>query len=175
MSTWPDQKEIKEIAKLNGSGVAIIGNRVYEASTYSPHLNSFTRQKYLLLSHYHAGVSLVEAAAKVGMELEAANDFIDSPKAIEWLERQAVKDYARQKWADGGEWLVVGDETLSGKRHLAKDQQVVFQAFGDRFCPKKVSSDSNQPQITINIDPGAVKEAFRRQEFIDAEIVKKAV
>lgn len=164
------EQEIKAMAKAKENGVAIVGNQVYEGSKYASDLLHFTRQKYLLLNHYHAGMPLQEAADKVHMELDKASEFIDSPKAVKWLEREAVKDYARQKWADGGEWVVMGDDCLEGKKHLSKDQQIVFQAFGDRFLPKSKEASQVQPKIVINIDAGAVQDAMRRQNAIDAEL-----
>lgn len=176
MSQWPDQQEVKAMAKAREHGIVILGNQVFEGSKYSPEIVHFTRQKYLLLNHYHAGLTLAEAAAKVTMDLEEAAEFIDSPKAVAWLEREALKDYTKRKWADGGEWILAGDECLQGKRHLAKDQQIVFQAFGDRFMPKsKESGDEKKTVINFNFTAEAVKEAFQRQTAIEAELVKEQI
>lgn len=173
MSQWPDHQAIKAIAKERDTNVVVIGNRVYEASEYAPDLVCNTRQKYLLLNHYHAGLPLAECASKVNMDLDKAAEFIDSPKAVAWLQREAVKDYAKQKWADGGEWVLAGDECLEGKKHLAKDQQVVFQAFGERFFPKKKeTSEGSKTVINFNFSAKDVQDAFRRQESIDAELAQ---
>lgn len=173
--TWPDQSQIKAVAKARENGIVIVGNRVYEGSKYAPQIVEFTRQKYLLLNHYHAGFALDECAAKVHMDLETASEFIDSPKAVAWLQKEALLDYKKQKWADGREWIHVGDECLEGRKHLAKDQQVVFQAFGDRFLPKSkdTGDDKGKTVINFNFTAEAVKEAFHRQSAIEAELVKE--
>lgn len=167
-----EKSELQAVAKARENGIAIVGNMVYEGSKYAPQLFHFTRQKYLLLNHYHAGISLEEAALKVNMDLEKAIEFIETPKAVEWLEKEAVLDYKKQKWADGREWISVGDECLEGRKHLSKDQQIVWQGFGERFMPKPKETHQVAPKIEINIDPRAVQEAFRRQNAIDAEVVQ---
>lgn len=165
-----DPREIKALAKANELGVAVVGNRVFEASKYSKGMTVFPTKKWLLLNHYSDEMPLSEAAQKVGMALEEAEVFIDSPMATEWLERQAVIKAKRQKWSDGGEWVVMGDECLEGKKHLAKDQQIVFQAFGDRFMPKKSGgSDEAKTVINFNFTAADVKEAFEREQSFDTE------
>ena len=170
--TAPDNREIKAVAKARENGVAIVGNQVFEGSKYAPHLYQFTRQKYLLLNHYHAGLPLEEAALKVNMDIEDAARFIDSPKAVEWLEKEAILDYKKQKWADGREWISVGDDCIEGRKHLAKDQQVIFSAFGERFAPKPRGEmgDGKRTVINFNFTPESVKEALARQNIIDAEV-----
>jgi molybdenum-dependent DNA-binding transcriptional regulator ModE len=165
-----DQHEIKALAKANELGVAVVGDRVFEVSKYSKGMTAFPTKKWLLLNHYADEMPLSEAARKVGMPLDQAADFIDSPMAVEWLERQAVIKAKRQKWSDGGEWIRLGDECLEGKKHLAKDQQIVFQAFGDRFMPK-AKSDGAESKTVINFNFTAqdVKEAFSRERSFDTE------
>lgn len=173
MSQWPTQQEVKAMAKQLDTNIVMVGNRVYEACQYTPEISPFTRQKFLLLAHYHSGISLQEAADKVNMDLTDAANFVDSPKAVEWLQKKALRDYAKQEWEDGGKWIEMGDDCLSGKKHLAKDQQIVFQAFGERFFPKKKeASEGAKTVINFNFSAEAVKEAFRRQEAIDTELAQ---
>lgn len=165
-----DEKEIKALAKSNELGIAVVGNRVFEASKYVPGLRVFPTKKWLLLAHYADEMPLNEAAEKVGMTLVQAEEFIDSPMAVSWLERQATIKAARQKWEGGGEWLLKGDECLEGKRHLAKDQQVVFMALGERFAPKPKREEEAKTVINFNFSPESVRAAIERQSAIDAEV-----
>lgn len=167
-----DVKEIKAIAKSNDLGVAIVGNQVFEASKYAPGLRVFSTKKWLFLNHYINEMPLSEAAEKVGMTLEQAQEFVSSPLAVKWLERQSVVRAARQKWEGGGEWWVVGDECLDGKKHLSKDQQIVFQAFGDRVAVKP-RGDTEQVKTVINFNFTAqdVREAMKREQTFDTEEV----
>lgn len=151
--------------------VVCVGNMVYEGSSFAPEVVSFTRQKYLFLNHFHSGMSLVEAAVKVGLEPADAEAFVQTPKAVEWLQKRAIRDYIRQEWADGGKWIEMGDKVLNGERKLSKDQQVVYMAFADRFFPK-AKTDGADKSVTINFNFTAddVKEAFNREQAFEAEI-----
>lgn len=165
-----DQREIKAIAKSNELGVAVVGNRVFEVSKYGHGLRVFPAKKWLLLNHYASEIPLDECARKVGMTLEQAEEFVGSPMAVEWLERQAVVQAKRQKWEGGGEWVLMGDECLEGRKHLSKDQQIVFQAFGDRFMPKaRPDTESNKTTINFNFTMADVKEAFDRERAYDTQ------
>jgi hypothetical protein len=163
-------QEIRAIAKSNDLGVAVVGNRVFEVSKYARGMRVFPAKKWLLLNHYASEMPLEECAAKVGMPLEQAEDFIQSPMATEWLERQAVIQAKKQKWADGGEWVALGDECLEGRKHLAKDQQIVFQAFGDRFMPKSRGDNSEaKTVINFNFTAADVKEAMAREKAYETQ------
>jgi hypothetical protein len=165
-----DLKEAKSLAKENDLKIAVVGNRVFEASQYAPELRVFPTKKWLFLNHYADEMPLSEAADKVGMTVEEAERFLETDKAKEWLERRAVIQYAKQKWSDGGEWVVTGEECLEGKKHLAKDQQIVFQAFGERFMPKAKTEQKGNTTINFNFSAEAVKAAIERQTVIDAEV-----
>ena len=165
-----DLREIKSLAKGNELGVAVVGNRVFEASKYAPGLRVFPTKKWLFLNHYAQEVPIEEAALKAGISVEEAERFIETPLAKGWLERRAVIESARQKWADGGEWVALGDDCLEGKRHLSKDQQVVFQAFGDRFNSKQRAESRGETVINVNFSAQAVEAAIARQQAIEAEL-----
>lgn len=170
---YPSDEEMKAVAKQDGNPIFLVKNQVYDASQLVPSIVSFTRRQYLFLNHYRLGVPLEEAARKSEMTAEEAERFLDRPKTKAWLEDRATKDHIRNEWAEGGKWWQMGDECLEGKRHLSKDQQVVFMAFGERVCPK-TRDPSTEIKTTINVNFTAedVKEAFRRQATIDAEISK---
>lgn len=173
MSEYPNQQEVRKLSSQEGSKVLVVGNRVYDASQLIPSVVHFTRKQYLFLQSYRLGIPLEEAAHKAGMMPEEADHFLDMPKTVAWLEDRATKDYIRNEWAEGGKWWEMGNDVLEGKKHLAKDQQVVFMAFGDRVCPKaKEVSEGNKTTINFNFTAKDVQDAFKRQASIDAEIAQ---
>jgi hypothetical protein len=173
----PSADDVKAVARQEGSPVLVIGNRVYDASEIIPDVVHFTRKQYIFLQTYRLGISLKEAAEKAGMDEEEAGRFLDRPKTIAWLQDRAVKSHIRNEWHESDLWWQMGHECLAGQRHLSKDQQVVYLEFGKRVCPEvKVAADAQKgPIINFNFGPDAVKEAFRRQAAIDAEITEEAV
>lgn len=169
----PDRETIQDLATQSASHPVLVGSRVYEPLTFRPEVIKFTRKQYLFLHHFKLGVELEEAAAKADMTLEQVERFLAKEDTQAWLSDRALQDHIRNEWQEPSKWWAMGNEVLEGRRHLSKDQQVVFAMFGDRVCPKaKESSDSGAKNIVINIDPGAVQEAFRRQNAIDADIVQ---
>lgn len=170
MSDRPDVTEVKAVARSVGDQVLVVGNRVYDASQLIPSVVHFTRKQYLFLNAYRLGVSLEDASHKSGMEPEEAERFLERPKTVAWLEDRAKKDYIISEWRESGKWVEMGNEVLEGKKHLSKDQQVVYMAFGERFFPKPKEDASPKTVVNFNFSPEAVKEAFRRQEAIETEI-----
>lgn len=158
-------------AKSEGTKVLIVGNRVYDASQLIPSVVHFTRSQYLFLQNYRLGVTLDEAAQKSGLTPTEAETFLQKPKTVAWLQDRAVKDHIRNEWAEGGKWWEMGDACLEGKKHLSKDQQVVFMAFGERVCPKpRVDADEkSRTVINFNFSANDVKEAFQREKAFDTE------
>lgn len=116
----------------------------------------------------------MEAASKSNMTVDEAESFLARPKTVAWLQDRAVKDHIRNEWAEGSKWWQIGNECLEGTRHLSKDQQIVFQAFGDRVCPKtkEVGEERGKTVINFNFSPESVKEAFKRQSAIDGELAE---
>lgn len=159
------------MAKLDGAKVLVVGNRVYDASQLIPSVVHFTRSQYLFLNHYRLGVPLEEAASKAGMTPEEADRFLDKSKTRAWLEDRATKDHIRNEWAEGGKWWEMGEACLRGDKHLSKDQQVVFMAFGERVCPKPRASDEGQTKTILNFNFSAqdVKDAFQREKAFETE------
>lgn len=166
-----EKREIEQVARAEGTKVLVLGNRVYDASQLVPSLVHFTRQQYLFLQNYRLGVPLEDAASKAGFTVEEAERFLTKPKTVAWLQDRAVKDHIRTEWAEPGKWWEMGDQVLKGEKHLSKDQQIVYMAFGDRVCPKTKETESG-PKTTINFNFSAkdVQEAFQRQASIDAEL-----
>lgn len=168
----PDKETVLEVAKTDDGRVLVVGNRVYDASLLIPEVVHFTRKQYLFLNAYRLGVSLEEAASKASMSIEEADRFLDRPKTVRWLADRAMKSHIRQEWHESDKWWEMGNECLEGRRHLSKDQQVVYLEFGKRVCPEAKSSGESSRGTTINFNfgPEAVQEAFRRQEAIEAEL-----
>lgn len=171
MSSWPEKKDVEQMAKVDGAKVLIVGNRVYDASQLVPSVVHFTRSQYLFLNHYRLGITIDEAALKAGMTPDEADRFLERPKTRAWLEDRATKDHIRNEWAEGGKWWEMGDKCLNGEKHLSKDQQVVFMAFGERVCPKPRATDENQTKTVINFNFSVedVKEAFKREQAFETE------
>jgi hypothetical protein len=120
------------------------------------------------------GVSLEEAASKADLTPETAKRFLDKDETIAWLNDRAVKDHIRNEWQEPGKWWQMGNEVLEGRKHLSKDQQVVYMAFGERIAPKpKIVEDNSKTTINFNFTADDVKEAFKRQQSIDAEIIQE--
>lgn len=168
----PDRELINDLGKTDATRALVVGNSVYDALLFSRRLVRFSRRQYLFLNSYRLGVSLAEAAVKADMTIDQAERFLRRPQTRAWMEDRAKKDYIRTEWHESNKWWEMGHEVLEGKRHLSKDQQVVYLEFGKRVCPEVKSIQDARPNIQINIDPGAVQEAFRRQNAIDAEISK---
>ncbi len=156
--------------------VRATGNITYVPFLYSRDRFIPLRAKHrLLLDAYRPGISLEQAANSAGMTYEAAKSFFRKPIVREWL-HDLEKDVSIQNgWAQPGKWWAEGNKVWDGKKVLNKAQLVVWQEFGDRVVPK-VSRNASEgsPKIEINIDPGAVQEAFRRQNSIEADIVKES-
>lgn len=172
----PSRGLLNDLGKTDATRALVVGNSVYDPLLFSRRLIRFSRRQYLFLNAYRLGVPLAEAAIKADLTTDQAESFLARKKTQEWLADRAMKDHVRNEWAEGGKWWEMGNECLEGKRHLSKDQQVVFMAFGERVCPKprETGSDSNSKTvINFNFGPEAVQEAFRRQAAIETETVKE--
>lgn len=168
----PDKELITHLGKTDATRALVIGNSVYDPLLFSRRLIHFSRRQYLFLNEYRLGIPLNEAASKAGMTVAHAERFLKRPKIRAWLEDRAKKDYIRNEWSEPGKWWEMGDKVLKGEKHLSKDQQVVWMAFGERIAPKprELGGPSTGPTINFNFSPEAVKEAFRRQESIKTEL-----
>ncbi len=109
---------------------------------------------------------------EIGMTLEQAERFLNRKQTKAWLSDRAHKDHIKNEWAESNKWWEMGNEVLEGKKHLSKDQQVVYLEFGKRVCPESKSQNARDAGLTIHFNFGAdaVKEAFQRQASIDAEL-----
>lgn len=165
----------QELGHTDATRTLIVRNKVYDPAVFSPQLFRFTRPQYLFLNAYRVGVPLEEAAAKAEISVDAAERFLKKPSTVAWLDDRALKDHIRNEWSEPGKWWELGNDVLEGRKQFTKAQIVVFQEFGTRVCPKTRELDGSQKGTTINFNfsPDAVKEAFRRQESIEGELVKE--
>lgn len=171
----PGNQDIKDLVKAtDGAKGVVVGNLVYEPLTFAPQIVRFTRKQYLFLNHYRLGIPLEAAAEKADISPEYAKHFLEKEDTVAWLEDRATKDHIRNEWQEPGKWWQMGNEVLEGRKHLSKDQQVVYMAFGERIAPKpKIIEDNSKTTINFNFTAEDVKEAFKRQESINAEIVQE--
>lgn len=167
---------MEDLGNQDATGIAVVGNTVYDPLIFQPGLVKFTRKQYLFLNAYRLGTPIQEACLKSDLTVEQADRFLKKPMTVQWLQDRAKKDHIRNEWHEPGKWWEMGDAVLNGERKLSKDQQIVFMAFGDRVCPKeKVTVEGSKgPTINFNFGADAVKEAFKRQEIIEAEIAKES-
>lgn len=168
-------QQAKELIKLeDGVTGLVVGANVYDPLLFSPDIVKFSAKQYVFLRSYRLGVSLEDAALKSGLTKDEAERFLDKPKTKAWLEDRATKDHIKNEWAEPGKWFKEGDDIIEGKKNWSKAQLEVWKAFGERVAPvKKEETHNTKPTIQINIDPSAVQEAFRRQQSIEAEIVRE--
>lgn len=168
----PDKALIENLGKTDATRALVVGSSVYDPLIFSRRLVHFSRRQYLFLNAYRVGVPLADAAVKADLTTEQADRFLKRPMTRAWLEDRAKKDYIRQEWNESNKWWEMGNEVLEGKKHLSKDQQVVYMAFGDRVCPKARESDSDKGKTVINFNFTAndVKEAFRREASYEAKL-----
>lgn len=166
-------KEILALGNTDATKAVVVGGSVYDPLLFSRQLIRFSRRQYLFLNAYRCGVSVADAARKSEMSVQQAEWFLKRPNTKKWLADRAQKDYIRNEWHESNKWWEMGNECLEGKRHLSKDQQVVYLEFGKRVCPEiKQVEKSTGPTINFNFGPEAVQEAFRRQQAIETELEK---
>lgn len=156
------------------NGVAVVGTSVYDPLLFSRRLVVFSRRQYLFLNAYRLGVTLQEAADKVGWSVDQADRFLRRPNTRRWIEDRAKKDAIRDEWSESNKWVELGNDVLEGRKHLSKDQQVVYLEFGKRFCPEvKQTVNDKGTTINFNFSVDAVQEAFRRQSAIETKLAEE--
>lgn len=164
--------EITQLVKDEKAHPLIVGNRVFDILPTTQELVDFTRSKYLFLQLIWRGVALPEAAEKAGLPVEDATAFKDSPKAQDYLQKKELAAIVAQEAKNPDRWWVEVHRVMEGEKVLNKGQMVVLQAQGDRVAPKRAEADGEKGKtiINFNFSAEAVKEAFRRQDVIEAEL-----
>lgn len=167
--------QIQQFAKDEKAHPLIVGNKVFDILPTTKDLTDFTKTKYLLLQLIHRNVPILEASAKCGMTEDQARNFLETDKAKDYLQKKQLAEIVAQEARNPDRWWVEVHNVMEGTKTLNKGQMVALQAQGDRVAPKKIETDDSKGKITINLNFSAevVKEAFRRQESIEAEIVKE--
>lgn len=151
----------------------VIGNKVFDVLPTTSDLIDFTRPKYLLLQFIYRDVPLTEASEKCGLTVEASQSFLETQKAKDYLEKKRLASIIAQETKNEDNWWVEIHQVRAGEKVLNKGQMVALQAAGDRVAPKRndVNVEKTKVVIQFNFSPEDVKEAFRRQDVIDAEWV----
>jgi hypothetical protein len=167
-----DSKELTNLGKTDATAPLVVGNTVYDPLTFAPKIVKFSRKQYLFLNTYKLGTPLEEAARKAELSVEQAERFLDKPDVRAWLEDRALMNHIKTEWEEPAKWWSMGNEVLEGKKEMSKIQFGVWENFGDRVAPKKSFNADNSPKVVININPEAVREAVRRQDAIDGEVVQ---
>lgn len=166
--------DIKQLARSEKEHPVIIGNRVFDVLPTTQELVFFSRPKYLLLQLIRRGLSLTEASEKSGVELDEAEAFLASPKATDYLRKKELASIIAQEAKERDNWWTTVAQVMEGTKVLNKGQMVALQAQGDRVSPKKNDVDDKaKVVINFNFSPETVHEAFRRQEAIEAQLVKE--
>lgn len=152
-----------------------MGNRVIDVLPTTQELVDFSRPRYVLLQLLWRGMPIEEASDKAGLSLEDATAFRDSAKAQDYLQKKTLASIVAQETKDPDRWWVELHNVMAGTKVLSKGQMVALQAQGDRVAPKTREAGEEKSKVTINFNfsPEAVKEAFRRQEAIEAKIVEE--
>lgn len=151
----------------------VVDNTVYDPLVFSPRLVKFTSKQYVFLKNFRFGVPIEEAATKAGMTPEQAHRFLAKDDTRAWLADRAEKDHIKNEWQESAKWWQVGQSWLDAPPEAKpnKNEVEIWKEFGRRVEP--IRPESSGDKIEIHIDPAAVKEAFRRKEAIDAQIVQE--
>lgn len=167
--------EIASYARQAKEHPLIVGNKVFDVLPTTQDLIDFTRPKYLLLQLIHRGVPTPEAADKCGLTEDQAIAFLDTDKARDYLQKKQLASIVAQEARDPDRWWVEVHNVMEGNKILNKGQMVALQAQGDRVAPKKNETDETKGKVVINLNfsAEAVREAFKRQESIEAELVRE--
>lgn len=169
----PDKRALEDLGKPDAMAPVVAGDDVYDALTFAPDVVRFSRKQYQFLHAFRLGVPLSEAAAKANLSVEQAERFLNKPQTLAWLEDRALMTHIKTEWEEPAKWWAMGNEILEGTRDCSKIQLAVWENFGARIVPKKSESGGGgATNIQININPEKVREAFNRQESIDADVVK---
>ncbi len=163
------------MAKDDKSHPLIVGNRVFDVLPTTDDLINFTRKQYLLMQLVWRGLSTEEASDKSGYELEHAKTFLDTELAKDYLQKKQLASIIAQETKNEDNWWVEVHQVRTGEKVLNKGQMVALQASGDRVAPKRneVNAEKAKVVINFNFSPESVREAFKRQQSIEAQLVEE--
>lgn len=133
------------------------------------------RKQLTLLSHLHAGLSILEAATKSELTESQALYFLKKPEVQAWLRNKAEEEAVLRDWTPG-KWFDWGQKVLDTPEgiEIPKSKIEVWREFGDRCVPKPSrNGEQTGPKVEININLEAARAALKRQDSIEAQIVSE--
>lgn len=173
------RQNLQSVGRTDATAPAIVGRFVFEKVVF-PHGSTrqvcFTRKQYLFANVFRQSMDLGSACETSGLTREQALRFIKRPDVVVWMNSREQMDMTKRHWSAPEKWWSEGNRMFEDPVVSPKLKVEIWKEFGDRACPKP-TRDPNQnqsPKVVINIDPGAVQEAFRRQQSIEAQIVKES-
>lgn len=139
---------------------------------FEPKVFSFRPNEMRFLKEYGPYTTIEDAAKKAGVPVEFATRFLKTKRVREFLQDKFQQIAIHEGWTVE-RWFAEGDKVWRGQKTVSREQLDIWKEFGARILPKakgaSVGDGPEKPQITINI--GAVDEAFRRNQAIQAEIL----
>jgi len=136
----------------------------------------FKPNEMRLLREMSPYTSVEDAAKKAKLTPEFAYRFLKSKKAREFM-RDKFQQIAVQEGWTVERIFAEADAVWRGKKIITREQMDMYKEIAARVVPKQRSggseSGAEKPQITINI--GAVDEAYRRNQAIEADILDASV
>lgn len=169
---------IAAVGRSDATAPAIVGSYVFERVVFPEKgVNQvcFTRKQYLFAHEFKHSSNLENACSVSGMNREQGLRFLKRPDLQAWMNSKKKMLSVKEEWSAPEKWAAEGDR-LYKSPNVPKHMIEIWKEFGDRCFPKptRESNKGEGAKVVINIDPGAVQEAFRRQKAIDAEIVKES-
>lgn len=124
------------------------------------------------LDALHRGEDPEKAIAEAGLTQQHITWLLKRKKARDYLGQLLRQKIAVQVWTQD-KWLNEGIKVWEGKiTGRSREQMEAWKELGARIAPKpeKSNGGSERPQIVINL--GLAESAIKRQEIIDASIIK---
>jgi hypothetical protein len=172
------RQNIAAIGRTDATSPTIVGRFVFERVVFPEQgveQVCFTRKQYLFAHRFKETADLEAACELSGMTRDQALRFLKRPDVSVWMNSKRKMLIAKDEWSAPEKWAAEG-ERMYQTPNVPKHKLEIWKEFGDRCCPKPTRETSSREgaKVVINIDPGAVQEAFRRQQAIDAQIVKES-
>lgn len=120
------------------------------------------------LDAYSRGMDPVKVCMDMGLEQGKAERLLMRPRARAYLADVARQYAAREGWTPE-RWFSEGTKVWNGEKEVSREQLDVWKEMGGRVAPRvEKGSDTSKPIININI--GAMNDALKRQDIIDAQV-----
>jgi len=165
---------VKELATAN-QGVKEHFGKVTVGGFFDQKIFTFKPNELRFLKEYGPDTSVEDAAKKAGVPVSFADAMLRKKMVREFLQDKFQQIAIQNGWTVE-RWFAEGDKVWRGQKLVTREQLDIWKEFGARILPKARTAGGQdgqeKPQITINI--GAVDEAFKRQQAIQAEILDQA-